>query len=179
MLEQDLVARLGATHERAQPPLHAEIRNLSSAFPARHGRLIDTKLFSERILFDGAQTAEAPNLRPPLVAVAGYAHICVIAPPESAKYLFANSVRFQALRGQTDMRDTSQNLHKSGAPRRAGRGARVAAGEHREQVATAIHHCLKYLSHDARRNGMAQTASILDMAAHLAVDEARAARARS
>lgn len=54
---------------------------------------------------------------------------------------------------------------------------RLPSGD-REKVASAIHHCLKYLSHDARRNGMAQTASILDMAAHLAVDEARAARPR-
>lgn len=83
------------------------------------------------------------------------------------------------------MRDTSQNLNKSGAfkseptGRRGGRALRLPISGDREKVASAIHHCLKYLSTDARRNGMAQTASILDMAAHLAVDEARAVRSRS
>lgn len=62
--------------------------------------------------------------------------------------------------------------------RRSARTLRLPADGDREKVASAIHHCLKYLSTDARRNGMAQTASILDMAAHLAVDEARATRSR-
>lgn len=62
-----------------------------------------------------------------------------------------------------------------GMAKRVRQAARSGAGG-REKVAKAIHHCLKYLSQDARRHGMAQTASILDMVAHLAVDEARAAR---
>lgn len=62
--------------------------------------------------------------------------------------------------------------------RRAARPPRVPLSGDREKVATAIHYCLRYLSDDARRNGMAQTASILDMVAHLAVDEARATRSR-
>lgn len=82
------------------------------------------------------------------------------------------------------MRNTAQNLHKSEATRgdaitrRARRAIRLPVNGDREKIAAAIHHCLKYLSTDARRNGMAQTASILEMAAHLAVDEARAARSR-
>jgi hypothetical protein len=80
------------------------------------------------------------------------------------------------------MRNTAQNLHKSdaikgeGAARGSRRGVRLPVGSDRQKVAAVIHHCLKYLSADARRNGMSQTASILDMAAHLAVDEARATR---
>ncbi len=42
----------------------------------------------------------------------------------------------------------------------------------------AIHHCLKYISQDALELGMSQTANLLDMIAHLAVDEARALRFR-
>lgn len=46
------------------------------------------------------------------------------------------------------------------------------------EAAWAIHHCLKYISQDALELGMSQTASLLEMIAHLAVDEARALRFR-
>jgi hypothetical protein len=45
-------------------------------------------------------------------------------------------------------------------------------------TASAIHHCLKYLAHDARHLGLGQTASLLEMAAQLALDEAKTRRAR-
>lgn len=44
--------------------------------------------------------------------------------------------------------------------------------------ASAIHHCLNYLAHDARHLGLGQTANLLEMAAQLALDEARTRRAR-
>jgi hypothetical protein len=47
-----------------------------------------------------------------------------------------------------------------------------------QDAAWAIHHCLKYISQDALELGMSQTANLLDMIAHLAVDEARALRFR-
>lgn len=47
-----------------------------------------------------------------------------------------------------------------------------------QEAAWAIHHCLKYLSQDALELGMSQTANLLEMIAHLAVDEARALRFR-
>ena len=74
------------------------------------------------------------------------------------------------------MRGKDQNHLKSAANGR--KTTRAPKARDREKVATAIHHCLRYLSRDARQNGMAQTASLLDMIAHLAVDEARAARPR-
>jgi hypothetical protein len=45
-------------------------------------------------------------------------------------------------------------------------------------TATAIHHCLNYLAHDARHLGLGQTANLLEMAAQLALDEAKTRRAR-
>jgi hypothetical protein len=45
-------------------------------------------------------------------------------------------------------------------------------------TASAIHHCLNYLAHDARHLGLSQTASLLEMAAQLALDEAKSRRAR-
>ncbi len=47
-----------------------------------------------------------------------------------------------------------------------------------QDTAWAIHHCLKYMSQDALELGMSQTASLLEMIAHLAVDEARTLRFR-
>lgn len=47
-----------------------------------------------------------------------------------------------------------------------------------QDAAWAIHHCLKYISQDALELGMSQTANLLEMIAHLAVDEARALRLR-
>ena len=47
-----------------------------------------------------------------------------------------------------------------------------------QEAAWAIHHCLKYLSQDALELGMSQTANLLEMIAHLAVDEARTLRFR-
>jgi hypothetical protein len=47
-----------------------------------------------------------------------------------------------------------------------------------QDAAWAIHHCLKYISQDALDLGMSQTANLLDMIAHLAVDEAKALRFR-
>jgi hypothetical protein len=47
-----------------------------------------------------------------------------------------------------------------------------------QDAAWAIHHCLKYISQDALELGMSQTANLLEMIAHLAVDEARALRFR-
>ena len=47
-----------------------------------------------------------------------------------------------------------------------------------QEAAWAIHHCLKYISQDALELGMSQTANLLDMIAHLAVDEAKALRFR-
>lgn len=47
-----------------------------------------------------------------------------------------------------------------------------------QEAAWAIHHCLKYISQDALELGMSQTANLLEMIAHLAVDEARALRFR-
>lgn len=49
--------------------------------------------------------------------------------------------------------------------------ARPDSGVDRRKVATAIHHCLRYLSQDANRNGMPRTAAVLRMVAHLAVNE--------
>ncbi len=48
-----------------------------------------------------------------------------------------------------------------------------------QDAAWAIHHCLKYISQDALELGMSQTANLLDMIAHLAVDEAKALRFRN
>lgn len=45
-------------------------------------------------------------------------------------------------------------------------------------TASAIHHCLNYLAHDARNLGLGQTASLLEMAAQLALDEANVCRSR-
>ena len=45
-------------------------------------------------------------------------------------------------------------------------------------TASAIHHCLNYLAHDARHLGLGQTASLLEMAAQLALDEANVRRSR-
>jgi hypothetical protein len=50
-------------------------------------------------------------------------------------------------------------------------------GDPRE-AARAIHHCLKYMSQDAHDLGMSQTASLLEMVAHLALDEAKAITTR-
>ena len=47
-----------------------------------------------------------------------------------------------------------------------------------QDAAWAIHHCLKYISQDAHELGMSQTANLLEMIAHLAVDEAKALRFR-
>jgi hypothetical protein len=47
-----------------------------------------------------------------------------------------------------------------------------------QEAAWAIHHCLKYMSQDALDLGMSQTANLLEMIAHLAVDEARTLRFR-
>ena len=47
-----------------------------------------------------------------------------------------------------------------------------------QDAAWAIHHCLKYISQDAFELGMSQTANLLEMIAHLAVDEAKALRFR-
>jgi len=47
-----------------------------------------------------------------------------------------------------------------------------------QEAAWAIHHCLKYMSQDALELGMSQTANLLDMIAHLALDEASALRVR-
>ena len=47
-----------------------------------------------------------------------------------------------------------------------------------QDAAWAIHHCLKYISQDALELGMSQTANLLEMIAHLAVDEAKALRVR-
>jgi hypothetical protein len=47
-----------------------------------------------------------------------------------------------------------------------------------QEAAWAIHHCLKYISQDALELGMSQTASLLEMIAHLAVDEANGLRFR-
>ena len=47
-----------------------------------------------------------------------------------------------------------------------------------QDAAWAIHHCLKYISQDALELGMSQTANLLEMIAHLAVDEAKALRFR-
>ncbi|HEX9465723.1 MAG TPA: hypothetical protein VGB82_24235 [Alphaproteobacteria bacterium] len=43
-----------------------------------------------------------------------------------------------------------------------------------QDAAWAIHHCLKYMSQDALDLGMSQTANLLEMIAHLALDEAKA-----
>ena len=43
-----------------------------------------------------------------------------------------------------------------------------------EKAARAIHHCLKYISEDAQKWGMDRTAQVLDQAANLVVNEARA-----
>jgi hypothetical protein len=48
-----------------------------------------------------------------------------------------------------------------------------------QDTAWAIHYCLKYMSQDALTLGMSQTANLLDMIAHLAVDEAKAIRYRN
>lgn len=48
-----------------------------------------------------------------------------------------------------------------------------------QDTAWAIHHCLKYMSQDALDLGMSQTAGLLEMIAHLAIDEARALRYRN
>ncbi len=48
-----------------------------------------------------------------------------------------------------------------------------------QDAAWAIHHCLKYMSRDALDLGMSQTANLLDMVAHLAIDEARGLRIRN
>jgi hypothetical protein len=45
-------------------------------------------------------------------------------------------------------------------------------------AARAIHHCLKYMSQDALELGMSQTANLLEMVAHLALDEAKAITTR-
>jgi hypothetical protein len=50
-------------------------------------------------------------------------------------------------------------------------------GDARE-AARAIHHCLKYMSQDALELGMSQTANLLEMVAHLALDEAKAIATR-
>jgi len=42
-----------------------------------------------------------------------------------------------------------------------------------QEAAWAIHHCLKYMSQDALDLGMSQTANLLEMIAHLALDEAK------
>lgn len=47
-----------------------------------------------------------------------------------------------------------------------------------QEAAWAIHHCLKYMSQDALELGMSQTANLLEMIAHLALDEAKALRFR-
>lgn len=47
-----------------------------------------------------------------------------------------------------------------------------------QDAAWAIHHCLKYISQDALDLGMSQTANLLEMIAHLAVDEAKTLRFR-
>jgi hypothetical protein len=46
------------------------------------------------------------------------------------------------------------------------------------EAARAIHHCLKYMSQDALELGMSQTANLLEMVAHLALDEAKAIATR-
>lgn len=51
-------------------------------------------------------------------------------------------------------------------------------GSDAQDAAWAIHHCLKYISQDALELGMSQTANLLDMIAHLVVDEAKALRFR-
>ena len=45
-------------------------------------------------------------------------------------------------------------------------------------TASAIHHCLNYLAHDARRIGLDDTANLLEMVAQLALDEATTLSAR-
>src|SRR5579859_1659024 len=50
--------------------------------------------------------------------------------------------------------------------------------EDAQDAVWAIHHCLKYISQDALELGMSQTANLLEMIAHLAVDEAKALRIR-
>ena len=47
-----------------------------------------------------------------------------------------------------------------------------------QDAAWAIHHCLKYMSQDAQDLGMSQTANLLEMIAHLAIDEAKSLRFR-
>jgi hypothetical protein len=53
----------------------------------------------------------------------------------------------------------------------------VKTGDAQDAV-WAIHHCLKYMSQDALDLGMSQTANLLEMIAHLALDEAKALRYR-
>jgi hypothetical protein len=54
-----------------------------------------------------------------------------------------------------------------------------AAKQHdAREAARAIHHTLKYMSQDALELGMNQTANLLEMVAHLALDEAKSITTR-
>jgi hypothetical protein len=56
---------------------------------------------------------------------------------------------------------------------RAGK-VQIEQGSDPRDTARALHHCLKYMSQDALDLGLSQTASLLEMVAHLALDEAKA-----
>ncbi len=61
---------------------------------------------------------------------------------------------------------------------KASKGDRLEKSADPREAARAFHHCLKYMSQDALDLGMSQTASLLEMVAHLALDEAKSITTR-
>jgi hypothetical protein len=167
--DQRRVARTGFLHQGPQPALHPEIGFLAVSLPARHRGLVDAQHVRQGRLFHGAQAAKTPDLGAPVDLGGGiYAHICVIDPRGT---LCLSSSQHAVFEGSEAMR---QNHDKASAAALKSSGwPDDVAG-----TASAIHHCLNYLAHDARRIGLDDTANLLEMVAQLALDEAKTLSAR-